>query len=98
MFRLVPFAVILIVPFMEFTLPVLLKLFPNMLPSQFEGKLQKEDKLRQTLRAKMELAKFLQDTMSMMANDLKNSESAETVATAEELEKFIETVRYADQI
>jgi len=37
-FRLVPFAVILVVPFMEFTLPFLLKLFPNMLPSTFVDK------------------------------------------------------------
>lgn len=34
--RLVPFAVILIVPFLEFALPILLKFFPNMLPSTFE--------------------------------------------------------------
>ena len=34
--RIVPFIVIVIVPFAEFSLPVLLKLFPNMLPSQFE--------------------------------------------------------------
>eukprot|EP01039_Chlorochromonas_danica_P019438 gene19438-23533_t len=33
MFRLVPFAVFVIVPFMEFLLPFALKLFPNMLPS-----------------------------------------------------------------
>jgi len=34
--RMVPFIVIVIVPFAEFSLPVLLKVFPNMLPSQFE--------------------------------------------------------------
>jgi LETM1 and EF-hand domain-containing protein 1 len=83
---------------MELTLPFLIKLFPNMLPSQFDSKLQKEDRLRGTLRAKMELAKFLQDTISIMANDLKNSESAETVATAEELEKFIEAIRRGEQV
>ncbi|KAL4388034.1 hypothetical protein GQ457_09G013300 [Hibiscus cannabinus] len=37
-FRLVPFAVFIVVPFMEFLLPVFLKLFPNMLPSTFQGK------------------------------------------------------------
>lgn len=37
--RLVPFIVIAIIPFLEFALPVLLKLFPNMLPSTFEDKL-----------------------------------------------------------
>lgn len=36
--RLVPFMVILIIPFLEFALPVILKLFPNMLPSTFEDK------------------------------------------------------------
>ena len=35
LFRLVPFLVFIIVPFMEFLLPVALKLFPNMLPSTF---------------------------------------------------------------
>jgi hypothetical protein len=39
--RVIPFLVIVIVPFMEFSLPVLLKLFPNMLPSTFEDKLKK---------------------------------------------------------
>jgi len=38
--RLVPFAVFVIVPFMEFLLPVALKLFPNMLPSTFESKFE----------------------------------------------------------
>jgi hypothetical protein len=36
--RLVPFAVFVVVPFMELLLPVALKLFPNMLPSTFEDK------------------------------------------------------------
>ena len=35
LFRLVPFLVFIIIPFMEFLLPVALKLFPNMLPSTF---------------------------------------------------------------
>lgn len=43
--RLVPFAVFLIVPFMELLLPVALKLFPNMLPSTFEDKFQEVSSL-----------------------------------------------------
>ena len=35
-FRLVPFAIFVIVPFMEFLLPFALRLFPNMLPSTFK--------------------------------------------------------------
>ncbi|NXY68445.1 LETM1 protein, partial [Glareola pratincola] len=70
LFRLVPFLVFLVVPFMEFLLPVALKLFPNMLPSTFETKSKKEERLKKQLRVKLELAKFLQDTIEEMA--LKN--------------------------
>uniref|UniRef100_A0A2N9FQ65 Letm1 RBD domain-containing protein n=1 Tax=Fagus sylvatica TaxID=28930 RepID=A0A2N9FQ65_FAGSY len=41
-FRLVPVAVFLIVPFMELLLPVFLKLFPNMLPSTFQDKMKEQ--------------------------------------------------------
>lgn len=41
-FRLVPVAVFIVVPFMEFLLPVILKLFPNMLPSTFKDKMQEQ--------------------------------------------------------
>ena len=59
-FRLVPVAVFLLVPFMELLLPVALKLFPNMLPSTFEDKLKKEEELKKSLNIKLEVAKFLQ--------------------------------------
>ncbi|XP_068399687.1 mitochondrial proton/calcium exchanger protein isoform X3 [Eschrichtius robustus] len=55
---------------MEFLLPVAVKLFPNMLPSTFETQSIKEERLKKQLRVKLELAKFLQDTIEEMA--LKN--------------------------
>ncbi|KDQ33240.1 hypothetical protein PLEOSDRAFT_1052100 [Pleurotus ostreatus PC15] len=61
--RLVPFAVFIIVPFMELLLPVALKLFPNMLPSTFEDKYAAEEKQRKLLRSRLEMAKFLQETL-----------------------------------
>ncbi|KAE8628902.1 hypothetical protein XENTR_v10000280 [Xenopus tropicalis] len=67
LFRLVPFLVFVIVPFMEFLLPVALKLFPNMLPSTFETFSKKEERLKKELRVKLELAKFLQDTIEEIA-------------------------------
>lgn len=70
LFRLVPFLVFVVVPFMEFLLPVAVKLFPNMLPSTFETQSTKEERLKKELRGKLELAKFLQDTIEEMA--LKN--------------------------
>ncbi|KAG8441166.1 hypothetical protein GDO86_006780 [Hymenochirus boettgeri] len=67
LFRLVPFMVFVIVPFMEFLLPVFLKLFPEMLPSTFETESKKEEKMKKRLSAKLEMAKFLQETISEMA-------------------------------
>ncbi|KAK7466983.1 LETM1 domain-containing protein ylh47 [Stygiomarasmius scandens] len=61
--RLVPFAVFVVVPFMELLLPVALKLFPNMLPSTFEDKFAAEEKQRKLLRSRLEMAKFLQETL-----------------------------------
>ncbi|KAG8702493.1 hypothetical protein FRC08_003454 [Ceratobasidium sp. 394] len=61
--RLIPFAVFVIVPFMELLLPVALKLFPNMLPSTFEDKFAAQEKQRKLLKVRLEMAKFLQDTL-----------------------------------
>ncbi|ORZ28861.1 LETM1-like protein-domain-containing protein [Lobosporangium transversale] len=61
--RLLPFSVFLIVPFMELLLPVALKLFPNMLPSTFEDKYAEEEKKRKLLKMRLEMAKFLQETI-----------------------------------
>ncbi|RUP52279.1 LOW QUALITY PROTEIN: hypothetical protein BC936DRAFT_149431 [Jimgerdemannia flammicorona] len=64
MFRLVPFAIFIIVPFMELLLPVALVLFPNMLPSTFEDKFREDEKKRKMLKVRLEMAKFLQETIA----------------------------------
>ncbi|NXL94128.1 LETM1 protein, partial [Alectura lathami] len=89
LFRLVPFLVFLVVPFMEFLLPVALKLFPNMLPSTFETKSKKEERLKKQLRVKLELAKFLQDTIEEMA--LKNKAAKGNVT--KDFSKFFQKIR-----
>ncbi|THU62403.1 hypothetical protein C4D60_Mb01t04780 [Musa balbisiana] len=91
-FRLVPFAVFIIVPFMEFLLPVFLKLFPNMLPSTFQDKM-KEQALKRKLKARIEYAKFLQDTVKEMAKEVQTSQSGEIKQTAEALDEFLNKVR-----
>lgn len=60
LFRLVPFSVFIIVPFMELLLPIFIKLFPGMLPSTFQTASEREDKIKQNLKVKLEMAKFLQ--------------------------------------
>ncbi|KAJ9176061.1 hypothetical protein P3X46_011411 [Hevea brasiliensis] len=92
-FRLVPFAVFIIVPFMEFLLPVFLKLFPNMLPSTFQDKMKEQEALKRKLNARIEYAKFLQDTVKEMAKEVQNSRSGETKKTAEDLDEFMNKVR-----
>ncbi|XP_075523658.1 uncharacterized protein LOC142556209 [Primulina tabacum] len=92
-FRLVPFAVFIIVPFMEFLLPVFLKLFPNMLPSTFQDKMKEEEALKRRLMAKIEYAKFLQDTVKEMAKEVQNSRSGDIKKTAEDLDEFLNRAR-----
>ncbi|XP_050303161.1 mitochondrial proton/calcium exchanger protein isoform X3 [Anthonomus grandis grandis] len=67
LFRLVPFSVFIIVPFMELLLPVFIRFFPGMLPSTFQSASEKEDKIKQNLKVKLEMAKFLQGTLDDMA-------------------------------
>jgi LETM1 and EF-hand domain-containing protein 1 len=82
-FRLVPFSVFIIVPFMEFALPIFIKLFPNMLPSTFQEKSREQEKLRKQLKMRMETAKFLQDTLGELA-EKRRSESEEGVKKQED--------------
>ncbi|TMW84534.1 hypothetical protein EJD97_024969 [Solanum chilense] len=92
-FRLVPVAVFIIVPFMELLLPVFLALFPNMLPSTFQDKMKEEEALKRKLNARIEYAKFLQETVKEMAKEVKNSRSGELKNTAEDLDEFMNKVR-----
>ncbi|XP_029349558.1 mitochondrial proton/calcium exchanger protein isoform X2 [Echeneis naucrates] len=88
-FRLLPFLVFIIVPFMEFLLPIALKLFPNMLPSTFETQSKKEERLKKELRVKLEMAKFLQDTIEEIA--LRNKAAQGNVT--EEFSTFFQKIR-----
>lgn len=67
LFRLVPFSVFIIVPFMELLLPVFIKFFPGMLPSTFQTAKDRDEKLKQNLKVKLEMAKFLQKTLDEMS-------------------------------
>ncbi len=79
--RLVPFLVIAVVPFLEFSLPFLLKLFPNMLPSTYYTKDQKNKNQDATLKVRLEMAKFLNSATSRMLDDeLKKELTGETAA------------------
>jgi LETM1 and EF-hand domain-containing protein 1 len=61
--RLVPFSVFVIVPFAELLLPVALKLFPNMLPSTYEGEKAKEAKRAALSKTRKDVSNFLRTTI-----------------------------------
>ncbi|KAJ3175825.1 hypothetical protein HDU87_005653 [Geranomyces variabilis] len=90
--RLVPFIVILLIPFMELALPILLKLFPNMLPSTFESKFQEEEKKKKLLKMRLEMARFLQETVE----DVSVSGTS-AAAAAKEFTEFFNKCRSSGQ-
>lgn len=89
LFRLLPFSVFIIVPFMELLLPVAIKLFPGMLPSTFQTATEKDHKMKQALKVKLEMAKFLQQTLDDMAVEGKGRSSK----SAKEFTEFFVKVR-----
>jgi LETM1 and EF-hand domain-containing protein 1 len=52
-----------------------------------------KEALKRRLNARIEYAKFLQDTVKEMAKEVKNSRSGEIRQTAEDLDKFLNKVR-----
>ncbi|KAK4247213.1 LETM1-like protein-domain-containing protein [Corynascus novoguineensis] len=86
--RLVPFSVFIIVPFAELLLPVVLKIFPNMLPSTYEGQKSK-DKKASTLRAtRQEVSNFLRQTLKETGLPL-----TQATAQKEEFTNFFRKLR-----
>lgn len=61
--RLVPFSVFVIVPFAELLLPVALRLFPNLLPSTYEGQTSKDKKANHLRTTRKEVSNFLRETL-----------------------------------
>ncbi|MCJ1336202.1 hypothetical protein MMC09_001478 [Bachmanniomyces sp. S44760] len=61
--RLVPFSVFVIVPFAELLLPVALRLFPNLLPSTYEGQKAKDTKATNLRTTRKEVSSFLRMTL-----------------------------------
>ena len=61
--RLVPFSVFVIVPFAELLLPFVLRIFPNMLPSTYEGQKAKDKKASALRTKRKEVSNFLRETL-----------------------------------
>ena len=94
LFRLVPFSVFIIVPMMEVLLPFYIKLFPKMMPTTFQDTSRDEEKQLIQMKAKVETAKFLQDTLEEIALIRKNRAGIkEDTSKAYEFAQFLKRVR-----
>lgn len=105
LFRLVPFAIFVIVPFMEFLLPFALRLFPNMLPSTFQDSLKKEENMKKELQARLAVAGFMQETLQEMAAARKTKgavgskeEGKDDASGAKEVIDFIDKARLGEPL
>ncbi|KAM0493632.1 hypothetical protein ACHAP8_009074 [Fusarium lateritium] len=85
--RLVPFSVFIIVPLGEALLPLALKLFPNMLPSTFEGQKSKEAKATILRSTRKEVSEFLRQTLG------EGLPLSQATAQREEFSNFFRKVR-----
>ncbi|THD27326.1 Leucine zipper-EF-hand-containing transmembrane protein 1 mitochondrial [Fasciola hepatica] len=92
--RLVPFAVFIIVPFMEFLLPFYLKFFPFMLPSTFKYKSTEAEKIRQRVKAKLEMTRFLQETLHHTTGAVSEGEKSPSF---EQFQGFLKKVQESGQ-
>jgi len=86
--RLIPFLPFVIVPFAELLLPVALKLFPNMLPSTYEGQTAKDDKAKALRATRKDVSDFLRQTLKETGLPV-SAENAQT----EEFTNFFRKVR-----
>lgn len=92
--RLVPFSLFLIIPLAEFALPFALRLFPNMLPSQFQSNMQKEERMKRQLKANIEIAKYLSEVVEEKAKAIKASHKDSAIQNeAAALADFLEAIR-----
>ncbi|KUJ24612.1 LETM1-domain-containing protein [Mollisia scopiformis] len=86
--RLVPFSVFVLVPFAELLLPVALKLFPNMLPSTYEGQMSKDKKASSLRATRKDVSNFLRNTLKETGLPLSPAN-----AQKEEFAQFFRKVR-----
>jgi len=94
--RMGPFLVFVIVPFMEFTLPIFLKLFPNMLPSPFIDQKQKDLTRKNISQLRLEMASFMQEMVADVENKVRQQGAdAKTVSA---LVEFVEKSRSNERI
>ncbi|MEN2496609.1 MAG: letm1 and EF-hand domain-containing protein 1, mitochondrial, variant 2 [Marteilia pararefringens] len=79
--KIFPYFMFLVVPLLEFLLPLYIKFFPFMLPSTFKTKSDKKLALKKSFQKKLEIAKVLQDTLETIHSIPRGQNDSERIAS-----------------
>ncbi|XP_066278917.1 mitochondrial proton/calcium exchanger protein-like isoform X1 [Branchiostoma lanceolatum] len=93
--RIVPFSLFLIIPMAEILLPFYVKLFPGLMPSTFEDKKTKDERLRQQLRTRLDTARFLLKTMEELPVETRRRSSGRK--SVEDFIQFMDGLRQSGE-
>eukprot|EP00484_Ammonia_sp_Unknown_P030949 CAMPEP_0197026154 /NCGR_PEP_ID=MMETSP1384-20130603/6316_1 /TAXON_ID=29189 /ORGANISM="Ammonia sp." /LENGTH=745 /DNA_ID=CAMNT_0042454773 /DNA_START=644 /DNA_END=2881 /DNA_ORIENTATION=- len=96
--RFVPMVIIILIPFLEAALPILLVVFPNMLPSRFQSEHMKLERRKKLLSARIGLASFFEDTLEEFVKETKRKEEYAKMDKVESLEIVLEKIRNNEEI
>ncbi|KAI8483033.1 letm1 and EF-hand domain-containing protein 1, mitochondrial [Branchiostoma belcheri] len=93
--RIVPFSLFLIIPMAEILLPFYVKLFPGLMPSTFEDKKMKDERLRKQLRTRLDTARFLLKTMEELPVETRRRSSGRK--SVEDFIQFMDRLRQSGE-
>lgn len=93
MLKVVPFAMFIIIPFAELLLPIALKLFPSLLPSTFESKIDKEKKMKILRNSRYKVADLLKNS-----NQMVKLPSSTTEEQSKDFKSFMTKLKSSEEI
>jgi len=88
--KLIPFSFFIIVPFAELLLPVVLRFFPNLMPSTFFETKYDNATLARKLQAKQQMAEFFQQVVAQRTQEIIEDDDHKHADKAIELEEMQE--------
>eukprot|EP00980_Cylindrotheca_fusiformis_P016783 scaffold5055_cov91-Cylindrotheca_fusiformis.AAC.5 len=103
LFRLVPFSMLMLIPMMEFVMPFVLRLFPNLLPSTFQDSLKAEEYMKRELKSRIAMAEFFQDTLKDLAKEQqriagkRNTEKPDDEITSKQIETAASMLEFLER-
>ncbi|MES1904414.1 MAG: letm1 and EF-hand domain-containing protein 1, mitochondrial [Paramarteilia canceri] len=86
--KMFPYLFFIIIPMLEFLLPLYLKFFPFMLPSTFNTEENRNRKLKKSLNQKVEIASIFKETLDAIRDSPSITELQEKSPSKEDLKKY----------